>query len=216
MFLRLIFTAVFGFGLIVVGTTDVLAQPPASEQALSAESDSKYETAIFAGGCFWCMESAFDPVEGVVETISGYTGGRVKDPTYEKVKKGRTGHYEALKVVYDPKKTSYETLLGVFWRNIDPFNARGQFCDTGSQYRAAIFVDGAQQQSEAEASRDQIASRTKLKIVTEILPASEFYPAEAYHQDYYLKNPIQYRFYRNQCGRDRRLVQIWGAQAGGH
>jgi peptide-methionine (S)-S-oxide reductase len=174
------------------------------------------ESAVFAGGCFWCMETAFDPIPGVVETISGYTGGRVKSPTYDAVKLGRTGHYEALKVVYDPSRITYEQLLEVFWRNIDPFNPRGQFCDLGSQYRAAIFVEGDEQRQAAEASLNQVASRTKLKIVTTILPASDFYPAEAYHQNYYQKNPLKYKFYRDQCGRDRRLVEIWGAQAGGH
>ena len=179
-------------------------------------NDNDFETAVFAGGCFWCMETAFDPIPGVVETISGYTGGRVKNPTYDAVKLGRTGHYESLKVVYDPKRISYEQLLEVFWRNIDPFNPRGQFCDLGSQYRAAIFVEGDEQRQAAETSLKQIASRTKLKIVTTILQASEFYPAEAYHQNYYQKNPLKYKFYRDQCGRDRRLLEIWGAQAGGH
>jgi peptide-methionine (S)-S-oxide reductase len=151
----------------------------------------------------------------VVETISGYTGGKTENPTYDAVKHGRTGHYEALKVVYDPERTSYEKLLHIFWRNIDPFNPRGQFCDRGSQYRAAIFVQNAAQREAAEASKESLSQRTKLKIVTQILPAKVFYPAEAYHQDYYLKNPIRYRYYRASCGRDARLIEIWGAQAGG-
>ena len=180
------------------------------------ENADHLQTAVFAGGCFWCMESAFDPVEGVVDTISGYTGGKVANPTYEAVKHGGTGHYEALKVVYDDRQTSYEKLLHVFWRNIDPFNPRGQFCDKGSQYRAAIFVQDDSQRKAAEKSKEELATHTKLKIVTEILPSTEFYRAEEYHQNYYQKNPIKYRYYRTSCGRDRRLVEIWGSQAGGH
>lgn len=189
-----------------------------NNQSANAQQNNQEElrSAVFAGGCFWCMETAFDPIPGVVETISGYTGGRTKDPTYEAVGKGNTGHYESLKVVYDPEKVTYEELLQVFWCNVDPFNARGQFCDTGSQYRAAIFVEDDQQREAAEKTRQAIAGRTKLRIATQVLEASEFYPAEEYHQNYYVKNPVKYKYYRNQCGRDRRLVQIWGAEAGGH
>lgn len=213
------------FVLAMLGFDNCLGQPPgvpqqSQEDQQSNEVETEKEsgglkTAIFAGGCFWCMETAFDPIPGVVETISGYTGGRVKNPTYDSVKMGRTGHYESLKVVYDPSKTSYEKLLAVFWRNVDPFNPRGQFCDMGSQYRAAIFVDNEEQETAAKASLQGVASRTKLKIVTQILPASDFYPAEEYHQNYYIKNPLKYKYYRNQCGRDRRLIEIWGAEAGG-
>lgn len=184
------------------------AAPPTTAQ-------TPLRVAVFAGGCFWCMESAFDHIHGVKETISGYTGGKTQKPTYDAVKLGKTGHYEALKVVYDPQEISYEDLLYVFWRNIDPFNPRGQFCDNGSQYRAAIFAADDQQQAAADKSKQQLGSRTKLKIVTPILPASEFYPAEEYHQDYHLKNPLKYRYYRNSCGRDARLLEIWGAEAGG-
>lgn len=184
------------------------AAPPTTTQ-------SQLREAIFAGGCFWCMESAFDHIHGVKETISGYIGGKTQNPTYDAVKLGKTGHYESLKVVYDPQEISYEELLYVFWRNIDPFNPRGQFCDTGSQYRAAIFAATDEQQAAAEKSKQQLAGRTKLRIVTPILTASEFYPAEEYHQDYHLKNPIKYRYYRGSCGRDARLLEIWGAEAGG-
>jgi len=169
--------------------------------------------AIFAGGCFWCMEPPFDKVDGVVATTSGYTGGLKANPTYEQVSAGLTGHYEALQVDYDPTRVSYEKLLEVFWRNIDPLDASGQFCDKGSQYRAAIFVADDQQRALAEASKAALEKSGKLpgRIVTEILPAGVFYPAEAYHQDYYRKNPTAYSYYRWSCGRDRRLERLWGA-----
>ena len=169
--------------------------------------------AIFAGGCFWCMEPPFDKVEGVLATTSGYTGGLKTNPTYEQVSAGRTGHYEALQVDYDPTRVSYEKLLEVFWRNIDPLDASGQFCDKGPQYRAAIFVADDRERALAEASKAALEKSGKLpgKIVTEILPAAVFYPAEAYHQDYYRKNPTAYSYYRWSCGRDRRLERLWGA-----
>jgi len=204
----------------VSGSPQAAGQSPAKPanqtgpQPDTAAAERQLQAAIFAGGCFWCVESAFDKVEGVVETISGYTGGKTQNPTYDAVSQGRTGHYEAVRIVYDPQQTNYEKLLYVFWRNIDPFNARGQFCDSGSQYRAAIFVDSDEQRQQAEASIRDLAKYTKRKIVTQILPAAEFYPAEAYHQDYHSKHPIKYRYYRSSCGRDQRLIAIWGAQAG--
>lgn len=213
MFRTLILTILLGYTTVSCVEAQQ-ANSPLTPQ-VDASTESQLETAIFAGGCFWCMESAFDPVQGVVGTISGYTGGKTKNPTYHAVKLGKTGHYEALKVVYDPRKTTYEELLRIFWRNVDPFNARGQFCDSGSQYRAAVFVADNEQRTAAEASREKIAGRTRLKIVTEVIDASEFYPAEEYHQDYYLKNPLQYSYYRSSCGRDARLIEIWGAEAGG-
>jgi len=167
--------------------------------------------ATFAGGCFWCMEPPYDELEGVISTISGYTGGTKKNPTYEEVSAGTTGHAEAVQITYDPKKISYEKLLEVFWRNIDPLTANAQFCDSGSQYRSAIFYHDEAQKSLAEASKKSLQARFKQPIVTEIVRASEFYPAEDYHQDYYKKNPVRYKFYRYGCGRDRRLQQIWGA-----
>ncbi|MDI1286880.1 MAG: peptide-methionine (S)-S-oxide reductase MsrA [Reyranella sp.] len=168
--------------------------------------------AIFAGGCFWCMEPPFDKVDGVLATTSGYTGGAKIDPTYEQVSAGRTGHYEALQVDYDPARVSYEQLLEVFWRNIDPLDAGGQFCDKGPQYRAAIFVTDDRERALAEASKAALEKSGKLpgRIVTEVLRAAKFYPAEAYHQDYYRKNPTAYTYYRWTCGRDRRLERLWG------
>ena len=169
--------------------------------------------ATFAGGCFWCMEPPFDALDGVVSTTSGYTGGHTANPTYEQVSAGKTGHAEAVEIVYDPRKVTYTRLLEVFWRNIDPLTANAQFCDTGSQYRAVIFVHDATQRRLAEASKDAVAQRLQKPIVTEITAASQFWPAEEYHQDYYKKNPIRYKFYRTSCGRDRRLEAIWGPDA---
>ena len=169
--------------------------------------------AIFAGGCFWCMEPPFDALDGVVSTTSGYTGGHTANPTYEQVSAGKTGHAEAVEIVYDPRKVTYTRLLEVFWRNIDPLTANAQFCDMGNQYRAAIFVHDATQRKLAEASKDAVAQRLQKPIVTEITAASQFWPAEEYHQDYYKKNPIRYKFYRTSCGRDRRLEAIWGPDA---
>jgi peptide-methionine (S)-S-oxide reductase len=168
--------------------------------------------ATFAGGCFWCMEPPYDELEGVISSISGYIGGTTKNPTYEQVSAGMTGHTEAVEITYDPKKVSYEKLLDVFWRNIDPLTANAQFCDSGSQYRSAVFYHDQTQKTLAEASKNRLQSRFKQPIVTEIVRASEFYPAEDYHQDYYKKNPIRYKIYRYGCGRDKRLQEVWGAQ----
>ena len=169
--------------------------------------------ATFAGGCFWCMEGPFDRLPGVVSTTSGYTGGSVKRPSYEQVSSGTTGHAEAVDVVYDPAKVTYAQLLDVFWRNVDPVDGGGQFCDRGNQYRTEIFFHDAEQQRLAEESKQALAASGKLKkkIVTPIVPAGEFYPAEDYHQDYYVKNPLRYKYYRFNCGRDDRLKELWGA-----
>ena len=170
------------------------------------------EIAIFAGGCFWCMEPPFDEIPGVISTTSGYTGGHKKNPTYEEVSAGRTGHAESVQVLFDPKKVSYQKLLEVYWRNIDPTTPNAQFCDHGSQYRTAIFYQNEEQLRLAQASRAEI-ERTKTfrePLVTEITKASEFYPAEEYHQDYYKKNPLRYKFYRATCGRDARVQEVWG------
>ncbi len=174
--------------------------------------------ATFAGGCFWCMESDFDKVPGVVATISGYTGGHTADPTYEEVSSGRTGHAESVEVIYDPKKVGYAKLLDVFWHNVDPTVKDRQFCDTGSQYRTAIFWHDEAQRQAAEASKAALARDKPFKapIVTEIVKAGPFYPAEEYHQDFYEKNPLRYRLYRSGCGRDARLKELWGDRAGGH
>ncbi len=172
------------------------------------------EVATFAGGCFWCMEPPFDELPGVESTTSGYTGGREEDPTYEQVSSGMTGHAEAVRVVYDPRKVSYEKLLDVFWRNIDPTAVDRQFVDVGRQYRSAVFYHDEEQKRLAEASRDRLAASGRFggPIVTEIVPAGPFYPAEEYHQDYYRKNPIRYQWYRWGSGRDQFLEKVWGAE----
>ena len=172
------------------------------------------ETAIFAGGCFWCVESDFDKVEGVISTTSGYIGGHVENPTYRQVSGGGTGHTEAVAIEFDPQKVSYETLLGVFWRNIDPTVKDQQFCDHGSQYRSGIFYLDETQKQLAEKSVAELEKTKPFKepIVTEITRAGTFYPAEAYHQDYYQKNPVRYKYYRWGCGRDQRLETLWGKQ----
>lgn len=174
-------------------------------------------TAIFAGGCFWCEETAFEGLPGVISVVSGYTGGQKKNPTYEEVSAGGTGHAESVEVTYDLAKTSYEKLLEVFWHNVDPFQKDAQFCDHGTQYRSAIFYQGESQKKAAEESRRKLEEqpRFKGKIVTQIVPASTFYPAEEYHQDFYKKNPVRYHSYREGCGRDARLKEIWGEPAGG-
>jgi peptide-methionine (S)-S-oxide reductase len=186
----------------------VLHASPAGERA----------TAVFAGGCFWCEETAFEGLEGVASVTSGYTGGQTKNPTYEQVSSGGTGHAESVEVLYDPGKISYERLLDVFWHNVDPLQSDGQFCDHGTQYRSAIFYRDESQRKAAEDSKRKLEeqSRFKGKIVTQIVPASTFYPAEEYHQDFYKKNPIRYHAYRLGCGRDARLKELWGEAAGGH
>lgn len=176
----------------------------------------RLEKATFAGGCFWCMESPFDRLEGVISVTSGYTGGQKKNPTYEEVSAGGTGHAESVQIVYDPARIGYAKLLDVFWHNIDPTVRDRQFCDVGTQYRSAIFYHSPGQKRFAEESK-MLLEKTKpftAPIMTEIAPASEFYPAEDYHQHYYKKNPIRYKFYRLGCGRDRRLNELWGAAAG--
>ncbi len=168
------------------------------------------EKATFAGGCFWCMEDAFEKLHGVVLVTSGYNGGTVKNPTYEQVGTGKTGHVEAIEVVFDPKKITYQTLIDTYWTNIDPLNPDGQFCDRGDEYRAVIFFHGDAQRRLAEASRDRIEQQLHQKVATQIRPASEFHPAETYHQGYARKNPYPYGLYRKGCGRDELLKQIWG------
>lgn len=171
--------------------------------------------AVFAGGCFWCLEGPFDALPGVMQTQSGYTGGQTPDPTYEQVSSGTSGHIEAMRVVYDPQQIGFEQLLGVFWRNIDPTDAGGQFCDRGPQYRSAVFYGDEEEEALTRASKAQLEESRGFKVVTEILPRTEFYAAEEYHQDYYKKNPLRYRFYRQGCGRDQRLRQLWGADGTG-
>jgi peptide-methionine (S)-S-oxide reductase len=174
---------------------------------------SETRKAIFAGGCFWCMEPPFDAYlnKGVLNVISGYSGGTKANPTYEEVSAGSTGHKEVVEVSYDPQKISYEKLLEIFWKNIDPLNANGQFCDNGDQYQSAIFYATTEEKAIAEKSLSAIKDRLKKKgqIVTQLLPAKPFFPAEKYHQDYYQKNPVRYKFYRYNCGRDKRLEELW-------
>lgn len=172
----------------------------------------KLAKAYFAGGCFWCMEEAFEKVEGVVEVVSGYMGGTVKNPSYEDVSSGRTGHAESVEVRYDSSKVTYTQLLETFWRNVDPLTADAQFCDHGNQYRAVIFFQGDEQQRAAQESKQAIeqSKRFTAPLVTEVTSASEFYPAEEYHQDFYKKNPIRYKYYKFTCGRAQRLETLWG------
>ncbi len=167
-------------------------------------------TATFAGGCFWCMQPPFENLPGVISVKAGYTGGTKKNPTYEEVSDGGTGHRESVEIVYDPRAIGYAQLLDVFWHNIDPTDNSGQFCDHGSQYRSAIFFHDAEQRKLAEESKAGFERQLHKPIVTDIAPASTFYPAEEYHQDYYKKNPVRYNFYRFNCGRDQRLKEIWG------
>lgn len=195
----------FVFAAIAVTTVIVQA-------AFAQSPQPKTAFAIFAGGCFWCMEPPYDKLDGVLSTTSGYTGGKTQNPTYTEVSSGNSGHIEAVRVEYDPSKLSYNKLLEVFWVNIDPLDAGGQFCDRGEQYTTAIFYLTDEQMRQAEASKLALEQSGKLKapVVTEIRPALEFYPAEEYHQDYYKKNPLKYRLYRSGCGRDRRLMELWG------
>ena len=200
-FVSLAASAILGVGLL------------ASPAALGAASE--LAVATFAGGCFWCVESDFDRVPGVVKTVSGYTGGTVENPTYKQVTAGGTGHREVVRIHYDPEQVSYERLLHVFWRSVDPTDGGGQFCDRGVSYRTAIFTGSEEERHLAQASKDAIDQSEVLDapIATTIEPAGAFYPAEDYHQDYYTKNPVRYRFYRFSCGRDSRVQQLWGDQA---
>ena len=203
MALRTLFMALAG--VLLAGPLQAAPETPAAAQPDSA-------VAVFAGGCFWCTESDFDKVPGVLSTTSGYIGGHVENPTYEDVSYGKSGHIEAVQVRYDSSKISYAQLLEVFWPTIDPITANAQFCDKGPQYRSAIFYGNPQEQALAEASKAALERSGKLPgpVVTEILAATTFYPAEEYHQDYHSKNPIRYAYYRNGCGRDARLEQLWG------
>ena len=197
------FPVLFALGLTAFAMT-ASAQTPQTAQA------------VFAGGCFWCMEPPYDKLDGVISTTSGYSGGSQASANYQAVSSGDTGHYEVVRIEYNPAKVSYKKLLDVFWRNIDPLDAEGQFCDKGEQYRAAIFYSNDEEKRLAEDSKAQLNSPTTSKlfdgpVVTEILPAKTFFAAEDYHQDYYTKNPLKYKFYRFNCRRDARLDEVWGA-----
>ncbi len=201
--MKVLIITLAGLAALMVMTATVMAAP-------------SLEKATFAGGCFWCMEHPFDELPGVVSVTSGYTGGHKKIPTYEEVSAGGTGHAESVQIVYDPAKVTYEELLNVFWHNIDPTTQDRQFCDTGHQYRSAIFYHNEKQHQLALQSKAHLEKTKTFKepVVTEIVQATEFYPAEEYHQHYYKKNPIRYKFYRTRCGRDRRLKELWGSMAG--
>ena len=207
----------FGIGVVTAALVALLSvvlnvQSETDGTEQKSPEKSRSAEAIFAGGCFWCMEPPYDKVDGVIATISGYTDGHKENPTYKQVSSGTTGHTEAIKITYDPAKVSYKKLLDIFWRNIDPTTPNRQFCDGGTQYRSGIYYLNDEQRQLAEQSKTEIEASGILKqpIVTEIKPASQFYPAEDYHQDYYLKNPVRYKFYRYNCGRDQRLEEIWG------
>jgi len=180
--------------------------------AENGSTDTPTATATFAGGCFWCMEPPFDKLEGVISTTPGYSGGTLKDPSYKQVSHGGTGHAEVIQVIYDPEKVSYAELLDVFWHNIDPTRIDGQFCDSGNQYRSEIFYHNAEQKQLADQSKAALVAVKPFKkpVLTKVTQASTFYPAEDYHQDYYIKNPVRYKFYRYGCGRDMRLEELWG------
>jgi peptide-methionine (S)-S-oxide reductase len=193
------------------GPASASAAPRSSNAALKGSA-----RATFAAGCFWCAESAYEGLRGVFAVTSGFSGGPEKNPTYDQVSAGRTGHLEAVQVLYDPRRIGYARLLSIFWHNVDPTQADGQFCDHGKQYRSAIFYGSPEERKAAEASARAAAAEIRVKrpFVTEIVPFSAFYPAEEYHQDYYKKNPGHYQGYREGCGRDRRLLELWGAAAG--
>ena len=197
----------FAAAAIALATAGALAQ-----QNSAAMPKNGQAVAIFAGGCFWCMEPPFDELDGVLDTTSGYAGGTKVNPTYKQVSAGGTGHAEVVQVTYDPAKVTYEQLLEVFWRNVDPLDAGGQFCDRGDSYRTGIFVHGEEQRRLAEQSKQALTDSKRFAdpIVTEIVDAGPFYPAEDYHQDYYQTNPVRYKFYRWNCGRDQRLAEVWG------
>jgi peptide-methionine (S)-S-oxide reductase len=189
-----------------------------AQDQVSSPDAKRLSSAVFAGGCFWCVESDFDKLDGVVSTTSGYTGGTVDRPTYEQVSHEKTGHYEAVKVTYDSDKVSYGDLVDYFFHHIDPTDAAGQFCDKGESYRSAVFVANDEQREVAETEVSMINESGVLDapVVTKIVDASTFWPAETYHQDYYKKNPLKYRYYRTACGRDARVKKIWAGESTGH
>ncbi|MEL6337703.1 MAG: peptide-methionine (S)-S-oxide reductase MsrA [Pseudomonadota bacterium] len=201
--------AIVTAGVIVAPRVGAENKPPLTEDQAA---EAGLATAIFAGGCFWCVESDFDKVEGVVETLSGYTGGALDSPTYQDVTYTETGHFEAVRVRYDPDIVDYETLVEVFFRTVDPTDDGGQFCDRGSSYRTAIFVAGAAEREIAETEKREAAVAISDQIVTPVLDAGTFWPAEDFHQDYYLRNANSYSFYRWRCGRDATVESIWGLE----
>ncbi|MDH4185964.1 MAG: peptide-methionine (S)-S-oxide reductase MsrA [Nitrospira sp.] len=198
------------FRIIFIWAIFVLAVWPVPTNHVQAAATQS--RAYFAGGCFWCMEEVFEKVEGVLAVTSGYMGGAAANPTYEEVSAGQTGHAESVEVVYDPARVTYQMLLDAFWHNVDPLTPNAQFCDHGSQYRSIIFFQTAGEKREAEASSHTLvqSKRFTQPVVTQIIPATPFYPAEEYHQDFYKKNPVRYKFYKFNCGRAQRLEELWG------
>ncbi len=198
--------------MLLVGSVCSAGETPPPPVTDTPSADNYIKKATFAGGCFWCMEKPFDVLDGVSKTVSGYTGGLKRNPTYKQVSAGGTGHYEVVQVTYDSRKISFGELLDIFWVNVDPLDAKGQFCDKGSQYLSAIFYRDEEEKRVAETSLASLKASKKLsgEIATKILPMKVFYPAEDYHQDYYQKNPLRYRYYRAACGRDKRLRALWG------
>jgi len=202
-----------GTGL-TAGTAVAPGPVPVPDEDFGAGGPAPPDTAVFAGGCFWCMEPPFDALDGVLATVSGYAGGHVPNPSYEQVSAGGTGHREAVMVVYDPARVSYGELLDVFWHNVDPLDDGGQFCDRGFSYTTAIFARSEAQAERARASKVKIDGRFEEEVVTPVVTEAAFYPAEEYHQDYYRKNSVRYRFYRWSCRRDARLEELWGETPG--
>lgn len=223
VFVRAARRAVAGIAIALLVSANVAfaaqaAQNAPTTDAAPASKPDSLATAVFAGGCFWCVESDFDKVPGVVSTTSGYTGGTTPNPTYEQVGRGNTGHAESVEIRFDPSRVSYKQLVEHFWRTIDPTTKDREFCDVGTPYRTAIFAQTAEQLKIAEASRAALEKSKPFRapIVTDVVKGGEFYPAEDYHQNYYKKNPVRYKFYRYRCGRDARLKQLWGDQAIAH
>jgi peptide-methionine (S)-S-oxide reductase len=207
-----------GRGILTAVCLGLTLAAPAHAASAPTPAPARLARATFAGGCFWCMETAFEGLPGVQSVVSGYTGGFKQNPAYEEVSSGVTGHAESVQITYDPRRIGYAQLLDIFWHNVDPTQSGGQFCDHGTQYRSAIFYGDSSEKRMAEASRRRLETtpqRFKEPIVTEIVAATRFWPAEAYHQDFYRKDPVRYESYRLGCGRDRRLVQLWG-QPGRH
>ena len=207
-------TATLAIVLVACGTAASKDSDQKDNQNAAAspvQLSSERAEAVFAGGCFWCVEADFEKLPGVIEAVSGYAGGHVKNPTYKQVVRGGTGHYESAKIIYDPSIISYDELLDFFWTHVDPTDDGGQFCDRGQSYETAIFANPKQIDTAKKSKKAlQASGRLKADVVTPIIPASDFYPAEIYHQDYYKKNPIRYKYYRNGCQRDKRIKQVWG------
>jgi len=199
--------------LIFISSLNYANAGESDKMSEKQNSGENIKEAVFAGGCFWCIEKPYEQVDGVISATSGYIGGHTKNPTYKDVSGGRSGHYEAINVVYDSSKISYKELLEIFWVNIDPHDAYGQFCDKGQQYSSAIFYGNDSEKKLAEESIEYLTKERNLKgkIYTQLIKTSKFYDAEDYHQDYYKKNPVRYKFYRYRCGRDSRLDDIWGS-----